>query len=1188
MRLPPRCLPFWLVWGCCALAGLTILPQVRAAARAASGKSAKATSLRGKVDFDRQIRPILSENCYKCHGPDANERKAKLRFDVREEALKPAKSGERAIVPGVPDKSQMVARITATDPDDRMPPLKSGKKLSSEQIDLLRRWIAQGAPYAGHWSYIKPVRPALPAVRNKSWPRNPIDSFILSRLERERLTPSPEADRYTLIRRVSLDLTGLPPSLEEVDAFVKDRRAGAYEKLVDRLLQRNAFGEHWARMWLDLVRYADSAGYADDPPRSIWAFRDYVIKSFNANKPFDRFTIEQIAGDLLPDATEEDLVATACHRNTMTNSEGGTSDEEFRNAAVVDRVNTTMAVWMGTSMACAQCHSHKYDPISQQEYFRFFAFFNNTEDADRPDEAPVLNFFKPSEKHQRAEWETEANTLEKKLTTPTAELLAGQAQWEKNFPLTIEWHSLAPSLLKSKSGRDLSRQAEGAVLAAPAPDAKTDTYTLELPLPAGHISALRLETLPHDSLPHHGSGHGANGSFVISRVAASLLPAGSGSVTGRFVRVELPGKDKTLSLAEVQVFSGGENIALQGEASQSSTTPGGAARLAIDGTTDGDYEKAHSTTHTDRSEDPWWELDLKSSRPLDRIRIWNRTDQDKGNRLSDFRIVVLNENREPLWQKAVKKPPSPNAEFALDDTRSIHLGEAYADFSGKDFEPKDVLSEKPDKKKGWSTGAADGKTHALMLLPEKIIEAAPGAKVRITIDQVFDEEQQTLGSFRLLVTEDDRAAEYARTPAKVLATLRAGHNAQAGTPPETVAQSSAEASVVTDYYLREIAPELKTERERLAGLKQNLADLKPSTVPVMHELTGDKRRKTHLQFRGNFLDVGEEVTEGVPAAFPPLPEGAPRNRLELARWLVDPNNPLTARVIANRFWEQIFGFGIVRTSEEFGSQGDRPTHPELLDWLATELVDKNWNIKAFLKLLVTSAAYRQSAAVTPLLLERDPDNILLARGPRFRMPAEVVRDQALFVSGLLSRKMYGPSIRPPRPSLGLSAAFGSSLDWKTSEGEDQHRRGLYVEWRRTSPYPSMAAFDAPNREVCTLRRPRSNTPLQALVTLNDPVYVEAAQALGRRMAQQSGSLADRARFGFRLCVARPPRDGELRALTSLWQDALADFARDAARAKRLATEPLGSPPPGMDVADLAAWTTVANVLLNLDELLMRR
>jgi len=320
MRLPPRCLPFWLVWGCCALAGLTILPQVRAAARAASGKSAKATSLRGKVDFDRQIRPILSENCYKCHGPDANERKAKLRFDVREEALKPAKSGERAIVPGVPDKSQMVARITATDPDDRMPPLKSGKKLSSEQIDLLRRWIAQGAPYAGHWSYIKPVRPALPAVRNKSWPRNPIDSFILSRLERERLTPSPEADRYTLIRRVSLDLTGLPPSLEEVDAFVKDRRAGAYEKLVDRLLQRNAFGEHWARMWLDLVRYADSAGYADDPPRSIWAFRDYVIKSFNANKPFDRFTIEQIAGDLLDNPDEEQLVATAFHRNTMTNN----------------------------------------------------------------------------------------------------------------------------------------------------------------------------------------------------------------------------------------------------------------------------------------------------------------------------------------------------------------------------------------------------------------------------------------------------------------------------------------------------------------------------------------------------------------------------------------------------------------------------------------------------------------------------------------------------------------------------------------------------------------------------------------------------------------------------------------------------------------------------------------------------
>jgi hypothetical protein len=846
------------------------------AAAGPAGAEQSGTGSRAAVDFNRVIRPILSENCYKCHGPDEAARKANLRFDLRAEALHPAKSGKTPIVPNAPEKSELVMRTSASDPEKRMPPVSTGKRLSPAQLETLRRWIGEGAPYATHWAYVKPTRPALPEVRNKDWPRNPVDRFILARLEREGLKPSVLADRFTLIRRASLDLTGLPPTTSEVDAFVKDPNPRAYEQLVDELLKRQSFGEHWARMWLDLARYADSAGYADDPPRTIWPFRDYVIRSFNQNKPFDRFTIEQIAGDLLPDPSDDDRVATAFHRNTMTNNEGGTDDEEFRNAAVVDRVNTTMAVWMATSMACAQCHHHKYDPISQEDYFSLFAILNNTEDADRPDETPIKKVYTPEQKEHLARVQAEATDLEKKFKAAPPESLERQARWEREFPLQLVWQNAL-----GRASQPLTESEEATQFANPAP------------------TILQLLTLPQ------------------------------------------------------------------------------AARN--------------------------------------------------------------------VGQQAI-------------------LGE---------------------------------------------------------------------------------------------------------------------------WYRSHVAPELRPEQERYAELQKEIAEIKPSTVPVMRELEGEKRRKTYVQLRGNFLAVGKEVTEAVPAILHPLPEGATPNRLALAKWLVDENNPLTARVMANRFWEQIFGTGIVRTSEDFGSQGDLPTHPELLDWMATEFVESGWDVKALLKLLVTSATYCQSSRVTPELQERDPDNLLLGRGPRFRMTAEQVRDQALFVSGLLSGKIYGPSIRPMQPSLGLTAAFGGSLDWKTSEGEDRYRRGLYVEWRRTNPYPSLATFDAPNREVCALRRPRSNTPLQALVTLNDPVYVEAARALGLRMAQTEGSAETKAARGVRLCLARPPKEPELKRLVAFYETARSEYERRPNDGKQMATGPGCAALEGANVIELAAWTTVGNVLLNLDEMLMR-
>ena len=763
-----------------------------------------ATAAEPAIDFNRDVRPILSNNCFACHGPDEKVRKGDLRLDTSEGAT--GKAGTAVgLVPGKPETSELLKRI-ALDANhaESMPPKKTGKRLTAKEATTLKAWIEQGAKYAQHWAYAKPVRPVVPAVP-KEWAKTDIDAFLLVKMTAMGLKPQVEADRPALIRRVALDLTGLPPTPKDVDDFLNDKGTNAYESMVELMLAKPGFGEHWARTWLDLARYADSAGYADDPPRIIWPYRDYVIKSLNANKPFDQFTIEQLAGDLLPKPTDEQLTATAFNRNTMTNSEGGTNDEEFRSVAVVDRVNTTMAVWMGTSAGCAQCHTHKYDPITQKEYFGLYAILNQTEDADRGDETPRLPLGEPEER-------------------------------------------------KAKRA-DLAKQ----------------------------------------------------------------------------------------------------------------------------------------------------------------------------------------------------------------------IAEA-----------------------------------------EKALKAAAG-------------------------TEQPAA------------------------------------------------------KAKLDGLKKELAAIPAAvSVPVMRELPEGKKRITKLQYRGNFLDLGEAISEGVPAAFPALPKGEKIDRLALAKWLVSAENPLTARVAVNRFWEQLFGTGIVRTSEDFGSQGELPTHPELLDYLAVEFRDGKWDVKRLLKMLVTSAAYRQSSKVSADQLEKDPDNRFYSRGPRFRLSAEMVRDQVLAVSGLLSEKMYGPSVRPLRPNSGLTAAFGGGLDWAPSAGEDRFRRGLYTEWRRTSPYPSMATFDAPSREACTVRRIRTNTPLQALVTLNDPVYVEAAQAMGRKVAATAGTTAERIALAFRMCLCRTPSDKELAVLAKLFDESKAKFAKDAKRATELATVPIGPLPKGADAADLAAWTTVANVLLNLDEMFMRR
>jgi mono/diheme cytochrome c family protein len=1155
------------------------LLHISAAAILAIGPAALAQDAGAPVDFNREIRPLLTNNCFRCHGPDEKERKGGkggLRLDTAAGAAADL-GGTAAVVPGKPEQSELLRRVSAAD-DERMPPAKSGPRLKPDEVELLRRWIRQGAPYPPHWAYARPARPPRPTVRQSGWARHDLDYFVLKRLEDEKLRPSPEADRASLIRRASLDLTGLPPAPADVDAFLKDPSPNAYEALVDKLLASPAYGEHWAQLWLDLARYADSAGYADDPLRTIWAYRDWVIRALNDNMPFDRFTLEQIAGDLLPNPTEDQLLATAFHRNTLTNNEGGTSDEEFRNVAVVDRVNTTLAIWMGTTMACAQCHHHKYDPIKQEEFFRVFAFFNNTEDNDQPDERPTHKIFTPEQKRQRAAWSDEIARLEQSIRDAGPEQLAeGQERWEQTLRPEFVWVSPAPANPVSTGGATLAVQDDGSILVGGASPA-TDTTRVDLPGSLETLTALRLEVLPDASLPGGGPGRAGNGNFVLSRLSLTAQPPAAYRPAGKIVRVEIPGAKKVLSLAEVQLFSGEENVAVKGAATQSSTDHGGEAARAIDGVTDGDYFKANSTTHTKVETDPWWQVELSEPAPLDRIVVWNRTDGDVKNRLTNFRVRVMDAAGRDLWEQEIGPAPDPSATLALNGPRRLRLSAAIADHSQEGFGVEQAVKNADLSQRGWAIGSQTGKPHAAAFVLARPAAGLTDAVLTVTLEQVSVHPNHTLGRFRLGLSDDPRGGTFLGTPPEIVALTRTEPGART---PEQRTQ------LFQTYHA--IAPELKPSRDRLAELTRSLDQMPPvTTLPIMRELAADQRRKTHLQIRGNFLDLGAEVTPGTPAAFNPFPADQPLDRLGLARWLMSADNPLTARVTVNRFWEQLFGTGLVRTSEDFGIQGEAPSHPELLDWLATEFVGTGWDVKKLLRLIVTSATYRQSARASDELVGRDPENRLLARGPRVRLSAEMVRDQALFAAGLLSRKMYGPPVQPPRPKLGLSAAFGGSTDWETSAGEDRYRRALYTMWRRSSPYPSMDTFDAPTREVCTVRRSRTNTPLQALVTLNDPVYVEAAQALARRITAEGGpDEASRAAYGFRLCLARAPREAERDRLVTLYREARRRYTEQPDQAVAMATDPLGPAPEGADVTDLAAWTVVGNVLLNLDEMVLK-
>lgn len=991
-----------------------------------------------EVDFNREIRPILAGTCLKCHGGVRQESDLSLLY--RESALRPAASGKAAIVPGKPDESELLRRVTAADPADRMPP--KGLPLPASAIHLLRGWISAGAPYTRHWALDPPVPQDPPRVdgsAHAAWARSGIDAFILERLEREGLEPSPPAEKGALLRRVSLDLTGLPPTVEELRAFLADESSRAYEDVVERLLASTRFGERWARVWLDIARYADTQGYEKDNQRTIWRYRDWVIDAFNRDLPYDQFTVEQLAGDLLPDATTDQLIATAFHRNTMTNTEGGTDDEEFRTAAVVDRINSTLQTWMGLTFGCTQCHNHPYDPILQEDYYRVFAIFNQTADNDQPDESPTIVTPTAEQSARMEELEAVLASLRSRLAAPSQELREDARSWEEVVRGATSWTTLRPVAHASSSGATLCALDDGSVLAS-GPASPNDTYTLTLEAGApARVAAIRLEALTDRSLPKGGPGRADDGNFVLSHVDISRAPGSSAGV--------------------------------------------------------------------------------KSG--------------------------------------------------------ALLLVGAAADFSQDGFPVANALGDADRRKTGWAIQPQAGQAHEAVFLLSEPFNLEAGDRIELRLEQAYERPGFTLGRFRLSATADSAALERRRTPAEVLAIAAKASDAR----------SEAEAATLLGHY-RTIAPRLQPLRDETAAREAELRSIRPPTTPILRELPADRRRKTHILIRGSFLAPGKEVEAGVPRIFGDLPPDTPRNRLDFAHWLMSGDNPLSARVAVNRFWEQLFGTGLVETSEDFGTQGASPSHPELIDWLAIRFRnDLRFSVKALLRELVSSATYRQSSSVTPALLEKDPKNVLLARGPRFRIEAEMVRDQALSIAGLLSPKLHGPSVMPPQPE-GVWQVVYSSDQWVTPKGADRYRRGIYTFWRRTSPYPSMIAFDATSREVCTIRRPRTNTPLQALVTLNDPVYVEAAQALARRAAAL-GDLEAGLEEAFLAVLSRRPEPAETARLRALHEAELAAYRQDPEGAAAMASDPFGPAPDNADLANLAAWTVVSGVLLNLDELLTK-
>ena len=978
------------------------------------------------VRYSEHIQPLLSNNCFSCHGPDEGNRKAGLRLDRREGAIADL-GGYAAVVPGKPDESMLLMRIAADDPAERMPPPHAKKpRLTESQVELMRAWIQEGASYDEHWAFQPLDTSEPPEVQDRSWTRNGIDRFILARLQEEGLQPSQEADRATLIRRVSLDLTGLLPTPAEVRQFEHDSDPAAYEKLVDRLLASPHYGERWGRHWLDQARYADSNGYTIDSDRAMWPYRDWVIKAHNDDMPFDQFTLEQLAGDLLPSPTKNQLIATGFHRNTLINEEGGTDAEQFRHESVVDRVNTTGAVWLGLTVGCAQCHTHKFDPIPHRDYYQLFAFFNQT--SDNNNKGPTVNVtqgevFGVLPQTATAENQQTAGREGQQVAWEKSQLELLDAQSEQ----AVQWSPARYQEYDTKTGAGFQFLEDNSLL-SDGRGAFNDTYRVRATSELDVVKAVRLRVLTHESLPKGGPGRASNGNFV----------------------------------------------------------------------------------------------------------------------LTDFTVTL--------------------------DGEQLSIASAYADHSQPGYPITAAIDN--DSKSGWAINVAKGSLAQLNADHEAIfvLETPVPLRGRALEFGLFHDanENYLVGRFAIELSAQEPSAVASFDPSLVKA-LRTPRGKR---------------KVRRTRLVREAF-------EQFAGEAQ-AADKKPSatseTAEAMIMRRAEQPRTTYVYQRGDFLRPDLKLgplNPGTLSAVPPaLPSSPELTRIDLAKWLIDPQNPLTPRVTMNRMWMRYFGRGLVETEDDFGAQGAPPTHPRLLDWLAREFMDRGWSLKSMHRLIVTSATYRQSSAMRPDLLERDPRNLLLARQERLRMEAEIVRDAALSASGLLVETIGGPSVRPPQPA-GVYAFTQTDKKWVAADDGDRYRRALYTVFYRSAPYPLFTTFDAPDFQTVCTRRVRSNTPLQALTVANDEAFLELARGLARRVAREvpADDVDARLEHAFRLCVARAPSLQERELLKEYFERQQTYFAaRPADAAELLRADPAAS---DSSLPDKAAWLSVSRVLFNTDNFITR-
>jgi hypothetical protein len=1052
-----------------------------ATAWAQNSQSASDTQLPEKVQFNRDIRPILSDRCFTCHGPDRTHRVTEFHFDVEDSAKQQLSGGRLAISPGDPDKSVLIQRVSAVEDTRRMPPASAGPRLSAHQVALLKEWIQQGAAWEKPWAFTAPKQPAMPQVREASQVRNAIDNFVLQRLDQEGLKMSPEADRATLLRRVTLDLTGKSPTLVELDAFVKDKSPDAYEKVVDRLLKSPEYGERMALPWLDAARYADTDGYQIDYTRSMWRWRDWVISAFNKNMPFNEFAVEQIAGDLLPSPTLDQKIATGFNRNQRTNGEGGIIPEEFAAEYVVDRVSTTASVFLGVTMGCARCHDHKYDPFTQKEFYQLFAYFNNIPEPGRSRRGNSEPYIKAPTADQQAE-----------LKRLDDEIAAGEARSKKLEP---ELAKAEAAWLKSLAGRPAVQWAPTRQLAAYFPlNGNLDNAVPAKPEAAAPAKADAAAPIP---AAWRGNAQFAQG---ISGQAASF----DGSAF--------------IEAGNVGSFDDGSKVTLG--AWIYPTSPNGAIL----------------TKTLNEPEAKGYMLELRDGKLF----------FNAGFRWIDHDIRVQTEKPIELnqWHHVMV------SYGGLRAARSLTL---YVDGVAQDVQVlMDVLNESPRVKDPFRIGGGGG--------PKNVFHG------QIADVRIYDAE----------LTPEDVGILSVSKSLNELALVRASQ------------RTAFESAKIRRAFLDSASgsDDVKQQFRQVAALRLERAAYydKVPTVMVMQEMATP--RESHVLLRGVYDQPGDKVTPDIPVILGKMPEGLPRNRLGLAEWLVSPADPLMARVTVNRFWQMYFGTGIVKTVDDFGSQGAPPSHPELLDWLATEFVRTGWNVKEMQRLIVTSATYRQSSDATPADEERDPENRLLARGPRFRLLAELIRDQALGISKLLVEKVGGPSVMPYQPAglwTDLVQAGDGRDQYTQGHGEDLYRRSVYTFWKRTIPSPSLSNFDSPSRESCILQRGMTNSPLQALDLMNNVTYLEAARALAERMMTEGGSSPqDRIAFAFRLATLHQPDQRQAQVLYDAFRYSKDEFRPDTAQEylKNTGEHPFNDK---LDPVELAAYSSVASLILNMDE-----